>query len=119
RIVAGRFEPALRLQGWTRGLFFAGNVAFVGTSRVIPRFQRYAPGLDPERCECGVHAVDLETGRVVGSLLWPGGNQIFAIEGVDRALTPGFPFVRPGDGRGKRHAALFARGIGISDATGA
>jgi uncharacterized protein (TIGR03032 family) len=115
RVVGGRFEPVIRLGGWTRGLYFAGGLAFVGTSRVIPRFRRYAPGLDADRCETGVHAVDLATGRVLGSLLWPAGNQIFAIEGVDRTLTPGFPFLRPGDGLRKRHAALFSRGIPAAD----
>jgi uncharacterized protein (TIGR03032 family) len=117
RVVGGRFEPVLRLAGWTRGLFYSGSLAFVGTSRVIPRFRRYAPGLDPDRCETGVHAVDLSSGKVVGSLLWPTGNQIFAIEGVDRAHTPGFPFVRPGDGRARRHAALFSRGMPAADLT--
>jgi uncharacterized protein (TIGR03032 family) len=111
RIVGGRFEPVHRFGGWTRGLFFAGRCAFVGTSRVIPRFRRYAPGLDPHRCETGLHAVDMATGRVLGSILWPNGNQIFAVEGLNRSLTLGFPFVRPGDGLGKRHAALFSRGI--------
>src|SRR5262249_14340443 len=43
---SGGFEPIVRLPGWTRGLCFHGQVAFVGTSRVIPRFQHYAPGLD-------------------------------------------------------------------------
>jgi uncharacterized protein (TIGR03032 family) len=114
RIVSGRFEAVLRLGGWTRGLCFAEGLAFVGTSRVIPRFRHYAPGLDPERCETGVHAIDLETGRVEGSLLWPSGNQIFAIEGVDRSITPGFPFVRPGDGRRKGQVALFSRGVVVT-----
>src|SRR5262249_36780370 len=85
RIVAGRSEPVARLPGWTRGLSFHGDTAFVGSSRVLPRYRCYAPGLDPDRCETGVHALDLRTGRVVGSLVWPNGNQIFAIEGVDRA----------------------------------
>jgi uncharacterized protein (TIGR03032 family) len=111
RIVAGRFEPVLKLGGWTRGLLFAGGLAFVGTSRVIPKFRRYAPGLDPDRCACGIHAVEMATGRVLGSLLWPSGNQIFAIEGVERSVTSGFPFVRPGDGRSKRHVALFSKGL--------
>ncbi len=67
-------------------------MAFVGTSRVIPRFRRYAPGLDLDRSTCGIHAIDLATGRSLGSLEWPGGNQIFAVEGVPRTVTLGFPF---------------------------
>jgi len=89
RVVGGRFEPVVRLNGWTRGLQLAGDLAFVGTSRVIPRFRHYAPGVDPDRSETGVHAVDVKTGRVLGSLVWPLGNQIFAIEAI--ADTLGFP----------------------------
>lgn len=108
---AGKFEAAVQLPGWTRGLYFHGDLAFVGTSRILPRYQHYAPGLDPDRCETGVHAVHLGSGRILGSLLWPNGNQIFAIEGMDRQLTAGFPFTRPGSSARKREAALFARGV--------
>jgi uncharacterized protein (TIGR03032 family) len=108
RLVAGRFEPIIRLPGWTRGLCFWGELAFVGTSRVISRYRHYAPGLDPLYCETGIHAVDLGTGRVLGSLVWPNGNQIFAIEGIDRAILTGFPFA--GRSGSKRERGLFSRG---------
>jgi len=88
----GGFIPVACLPGWTRGLCFHGRIAFVGTSRVIPRFRQYAPGLDVEASVCGVHALDTVTGQVLGSLLWLYGNQIFAIEGVPREWTSGFPF---------------------------
>ncbi len=88
----GRFEPVARLPGWTRGLCFHGDVAFVGTSRVIPRFRQYAPGLDVDASVCGLHAVEVPSGRVLGSLLWPYGNQIFAIDWMPNHLTSGFPF---------------------------
>jgi uncharacterized protein (TIGR03032 family) len=97
----GRFEPMTRLPGWTRGLAFAGDLAFVGTSRVIPRFKQYAPGLDVDRSRCAIHAVDVSTGAVRGSLEFPYGNQIFAIEAVPAGWTTGFPF-RSG---GRAHAA--------------
>ena len=87
----GSFEVVARLPGWTRGLAFHGNVAVVGTSRVLPRFHMYAPGLDLERSVCGVHAVDTRSGEVVGSLVWPEGNQVFAVEAVPLTLTSGFP----------------------------
>jgi uncharacterized protein (TIGR03032 family) len=87
----GRFQAVARLPGWTRGLAFHGEVALVGTSRVIPRFRMYAPGLDVERSVCGVHAVHADSGEVLGSLVWPEGNQIFAVEAVPRQLTSGFP----------------------------
>ena len=88
----GRFERVGRLPGWTRGLAFAGDLAFVGTSRVIPRFTQYAPGLDLARSRCAIHAVELSTGSVRGSLEFPDGNQIFAIEPVPAGWTTGFPF---------------------------
>jgi hypothetical protein len=88
-----RGETAVRLPGWTRGLAFHKGIAFVGTSRVIPRFRQYAPGLDLAKSECGVHAVDLRSGRVLGSLIWPFGNQIFAIEASLSRMFSGLPFV--------------------------
>ena len=87
-----RFEPVAKLPGWTRGLGFAGDVAFVGTSRVIPRFRAYAPGLDVERSVCAIHAVDARSGRLLGSLTFPAGNQIFAIEAVPAEWSGGLPF---------------------------
>jgi uncharacterized protein (TIGR03032 family) len=101
----GRFKPVISLPGWTRGLCFFEHIAFVGTSRVIPRFRQYAPGLDVETSVCGVHAVDTKSGRVLGSLIWPYGNQVFAIDWAPSSLTSGFPFsagARRGVAREKR-----------------
>ena len=98
----GRFEAIARLPGWTRGVCLRGRTAFVGTSRVIPRFRAYAPGLREADSRTGVHAVDLRTGRTIGSLLWPAGNQIFAVELATGALrTSGFPSGRGRDGGGR------------------
>lgn len=91
RIDGGRFEAVARLPGWTRGLWIAGDVAAVATSRVIPRFRRYAPGLDVDRSVCGLHLVELASGQTLGSLRWPAGNQVFAVEAVPRRMTLGFP----------------------------
>ena len=91
-VEGGGFTPVARLPGWTRGLCFRGRTAFVGTSRVIPRFRNYAPGLDIEKSVCGVHAVAADTGELLGSLTWPSGNQIFAVEWVPTTLASGFPF---------------------------
>ncbi len=88
----GRFHEVARLPGWTRGLAFASGIAFVGTSRVIPRFSRYAPGLDLETSRCAIHALDARSGRLLGSLDWPAGNQIFAIDWAARRDVSGFPF---------------------------
>lgn len=95
--IAGRcFEAVARLPGWTRGLGVAGDIAFVGTSRVIPRFACYAPGIDLEKSRTGIHALDLKTGRVLGSILWPRGNQIFGVELLRGIDSPGFPLAMGG-----------------------
>jgi uncharacterized protein (TIGR03032 family) len=98
----GRFEAVRQLPGWTRGLCIHQGVAFVGTSRVIPRFRQYAPGLDVERSRCALHAVDITSGAILGSLTWPYGNQIFAIEWIARSRSTGLPVpsgARSGVGR--------------------
>jgi uncharacterized protein (TIGR03032 family) len=109
RIVSGQFEPVLKMPGWTRGLFFHGDLAFVGTSRVIPKYRRYAPGLEPAKCETGVHVVDLKKGKILASMTWSAGNQIFAIEALPNSVTTGFPF-GPGTTKGKKRVELFFRG---------
>jgi uncharacterized protein (TIGR03032 family) len=89
----GRFHPVAKLPGWTRGLCFHGDIAFVGTSRVIPRFRSYAPGLDVDSSLCGLHAIEVRTGTIRGSLIWPWGNQIFAIDWLPQEASSGFPWV--------------------------
>jgi uncharacterized protein (TIGR03032 family) len=88
----GRLDMVQRFDAWTRGLCFVGPYAFVGVSRVIPQYARYAPGLDARASRCGVHAVDTRSGRVVASLEWPAGNQIFAIDWLPRSIADGFAF---------------------------
>jgi uncharacterized protein (TIGR03032 family) len=91
----GGFDAALTLPGWTRGLCLierGRGIAFVGTSRVIPRFRQYAPGLDAEGSVCGVHAVDIASGRFIAALVWPEGNQTFAIDWLPTERSTGFPF---------------------------
>lgn len=92
RIARGTPAQSLRLPGWTRGLCFVKNIGFVGLSRVLPRFEHYAPGLDPARCRCGIYAFDTDSGEVLAALEWPAGNQIFAVEAVPAALCSGLPF---------------------------
>src|SRR5206468_8094302 len=65
----GRYEPVAEVPGFTRGLDFAGNFAFVGLSQVresavfsgIPITERLAA----DERTCGVYVVDLTSGRVV------------------------------------------------------
>jgi uncharacterized protein (TIGR03032 family) len=105
-IERGGVRVAARLPGWTRGLALYQGVAFVGTSRVIPRFAHYAPGLDVESSQNGVHAVDIETGQILGSITWPWGNQVFAIDWVPADVASGLPFRWPR--RRERERALFS-----------
>ena len=106
-IVDERFECVAALAGWTRGLTFAKGIAFAATSRVIPRFHRYAPGLDVDKSRCAVHAIDARTGQRLGSLTWPDGNQIFAIDWAPRNVVSGFPFSARARGDGARAKQLF------------
>lgn len=87
-----KFRSVSRLPGWTRGLCFVGGVMFVGTSRVLPRFKQYAPGLDVDEGLCGIHAIDVSTGETLGSIIWPFGSQVFAVEWVPADFTSGLPF---------------------------
>jgi uncharacterized protein (TIGR03032 family) len=80
----GKYEPIVEVPGFTRGLDFAGNLAFVGLSQVresavfsgIPITERLA---ENERT-CGVCAIDLRSGQVVGLLRFDTAVQeIFAV----------------------------------------
>lgn len=106
-VSGGRLEVVRRFSGWTRGLCLTKDFAFVATSRVIPRFARYAPGLRCDESRCGVHAVCLKTGEVCAALEWPYGNQVFAIDWIDSSVSPGFFFER--GRRSKQEIAFFYR----------
>jgi uncharacterized protein (TIGR03032 family) len=80
----GRYEPVAAVPGFTRGVDFAGDFAFVGLSQVresavfsgIPITERLAPA---ERT-CGVCVVDLRSGETVALLKFQSGVQeIFAV----------------------------------------
>jgi uncharacterized protein (TIGR03032 family) len=103
----GRFVPVSRLPGWTRGLCLHQGIAFVGSSRVLPRFKQYAPGLDVDRSECGIHAVAIKTGKTLGSLFWPAGNQVFAVDWIPDAWNAGLPFDSAGRRNQKRDRQFF------------
>ena len=90
-ISGGKLEAVTKLPGWTRGLCARNGILFAATSRVIPRFQHYAPGLDCDKSQSGVHAISLTSGKVLGSIYWPLGNQVFALEGINASRTAGFP----------------------------
>jgi uncharacterized protein (TIGR03032 family) len=81
---SGRYEAVAAAPGFTRGLDFAGNLAFVGLSQVresavfsgIPITERLAP----EERTCGVCVVDLRRGETIALLKFESGVQeVFAV----------------------------------------
>ena len=81
----GRYEPVAAVPGFTRGLDFAGGMAFVGLSQVresavfsgIPITERLS---ESERT-CGVCAMDLASGNVVALLRFESAVQeVFAVQ---------------------------------------
>jgi uncharacterized protein (TIGR03032 family) len=85
----GRYEAVANTPGFTRGLAFAGDLAFVGLSQVresaifsgIPITERLAPS---ERM-CGVCVIDTRRGQTVALLRFECGVQeIFAVEVLSR-----------------------------------
>jgi uncharacterized protein (TIGR03032 family) len=82
-VSVGRYEPIAEMPGFTRGLDFYDNLAFIGLSQVresavfsgIPLTERLR-----ERT-CGVWVVDLTTGRTVAFLKFEDAVQeIFAVQ---------------------------------------
>src|SRR3954454_19049488 len=80
----GKYEAVAAVPGFTRGLDFVGDLAFVGLSQVresavfsgIPITERLAP----EERTCGVCVVDLRRGEVVALLKFTSGVQeVFAV----------------------------------------
>ena len=85
----GRYEAVATVPGFTRGLDFVGDLAFVGLSQVresaafsgIPITERLAP----EQRTCGVCVVDLRTGRPVALFKFESGVQeVFAVAVLPR-----------------------------------
>src|SRR6478752_6015821 len=80
----GKYEPVAEVPGFTRGLDFAGNLAFVGLSQV--RESAVFSGISiTERLAahertCGVCVIDLRTGQVIALLRFETAVQeVFAV----------------------------------------
>src|SRR5262249_1307377 len=80
----GKYVPIAEVPGSTRGLGFAGNLAFIGLSQVresavfsgIPITER----LTAEERTCGVCVINLTTGQVIGLLRFETAVQeVFAV----------------------------------------
>jgi len=92
-LVTGRYQAIAAVPGFTRGLDFAGNLAFVGLSQVresavfsgIPITQRLK---ETERT-CGVCVVDLNMGEPIALLRFEEGVQeIFGVQLLPGRLYP-------------------------------
>ena len=88
-----KYVPITEVPGFTRGVDFAGNLAFVGLSQVrksavfsgIPITERLAE----DQRTCGVCAVDLATGQVVALLRFETAVQeVFAVTVLPRKRYP-------------------------------
>ncbi len=82
-LMTGRYEPIIRLPGFTRGLSFLGPLAFVGLSQVresatfsgIPLVERLTDRV------CGVWVVNIESAQIVAFVRFEDAVQeIFAVE---------------------------------------
>jgi uncharacterized protein (TIGR03032 family) len=89
---SGRYEPIVRLDGFTRGLEMVGNLAFIGLSQVretaIFSGIQITERLQETERTCGVWVVDIQRGQVIAFLKFEEAVQeIFAV-----ALLPGARF---------------------------
>jgi uncharacterized protein (TIGR03032 family) len=91
-LASGRFMPVAELPGFTRGLSFAGQFAFIGLSQVresavfsgIPIAERP----ESER-SCGVWVVNIDTGETAAWVKFEDAVQeIFAVEVLAQARFP-------------------------------
>ncbi len=87
----GERQTVARLPGFTRGLAMVDRYAFVGCSRV--REKAWFGGLpvleQDEPPECGVWAVDLVTGQIIGWLKFEEGiDEIFDLQWLPQLRWP-------------------------------
>jgi len=93
----GKFVSLLKFSGWTRGLYIKDDTAFVGVSPVLPRFKKYAPGIKKSLKKGSyIYAIDLSENKIIGSVYFPEGDQIFAIEGLKSGVSDGFFYKKIG-----------------------
>lgn len=85
---SGKLQVVASLPGYTRGLAFHGNYAFVGLSRIRETnvFGGLPIGEHPEKLQCGLGIVELTTGCTIATLRFKTGvEELFAVETI-----PGF-----------------------------
>ena len=93
---SARIETIATLPGFTRGLAIKGDYAFVGLSKVIDKYEPYAPGLKPADTKCGICIVNIRTGKLEHALFWPTGYQIYDVQIMPKIKQPRFPLAASG-----------------------
>jgi len=91
-VASGKVDTVAALPGYTRGLAFHGRFAFVGLSLIresnifggLPITER----LEEAQRKCGVYAIDLQSGQIVGFMQFEAG----CAELFDIQVLPGMRF---------------------------
>lgn len=90
--VKGTYEPIVELPGFSRGLSFAGPLAFIGLSQVresavfggVPIAEKAL-----EERNCGVWVVNINSGELVGFVKFEDAVQeVFAVEVLPNSRFP-------------------------------
>jgi uncharacterized protein (TIGR03032 family) len=92
-LASGRFEPIIQLPGFTRGLDFVGNLAFIGLSQVRETAVFSGIAITERLTEadrnCGVWVVDIRSGQLVGFLRFEDAVQeIFGVSVIRGSVYP-------------------------------
>lgn len=90
-VKTGRLQVVASFPGYTRGLSFHGNYAFVGLSRIRETniFGGLPIGERPDKLQCGLGIVDIETGYTIATLSFQTGvEELFAVETVPGVTNP-------------------------------
>ena len=88
---SGHVQAVAGLPGYTRGLAFYGNYAFVGLSRIRETniFGGLPIGENPESLNCGLGIVELTTGRTIATLRFKTGvEELFAVDVLPNIRNP-------------------------------
>ncbi len=82
-VATGVYEAVETVPGYTRGLAFAGQFAFVGLSKIRETsiFGGIPIAEDRENLKCGIAVIDLRTGKSIAAFqFFSGVEEIFAID---------------------------------------
>jgi len=90
-LASGRFDPVTTFPGFTRGLAFHGQFAFVGLSKIRETSVFGGMPIEKDRANlrCGVGVVDLASGQQVAMLQFHSGvDEIFAVGVLPESMRP-------------------------------